>query len=72
MNFGEGVIHNGEGFVCGKDTGRCIAVFSHEQEAESFCNLYNEQNGKQLISKEAISYLYREWPDAYSEFYKRI
>ena len=72
MNFGEDVLHNGSGVVYGKDSGRCVAVFSDEQDAEQFCNLYSDQDGKQLISEKAISYLYREWPDAYSEFCKRV
>lgn len=72
MNFGEDLYHDGAGVVCGKDTERVVATFSHEQEAESFCELYNEQQGKQLVSEKAIGYLHDQWPTAYSEFYKRL
>ena len=41
MNLGEKVTHEGAGIVCGEDTGRVIAKFSHESEAESFCELVN-------------------------------
>lgn len=41
MNFGETLIHRGAGVVCGDDTGRLIAKFSHEAEAESFCDAAN-------------------------------
>jgi len=41
MDFGEKLIHEGAGIVCGDDTGRIIAKFSHEPEAESFCETAN-------------------------------
>jgi len=41
MNFGEDIIHEGAGLVVGNDTGRVIAKFSHEAEADSFCESFN-------------------------------
>ena len=43
MNFGEDIYHDGAGVVCGKNTDRVVATFSHEQEAKAFCELYNER-----------------------------
>lgn len=42
MTLGEEITHEGGGVVIGNDTGRVIAKFSHESEAESFCNLVTE------------------------------
>ena len=42
MQFGEDAIHEGAGVVVGSDTGRVIAKFSHEAEAEAFCEALNE------------------------------
>ena len=41
MQFGENGIHEGAGVVIGDETGRLIAKFSHEQEAEAFCEALN-------------------------------
>jgi len=41
MNLGEKVTHDGAGIVTGDDTGRIVAKFSHEAEAESFCEAVN-------------------------------
>ncbi len=41
MNFGEKLTHKGSGLVCGDDTDRIIAKFSHEEEAEAFCETAN-------------------------------
>jgi len=41
MQFGEDAIHDGAGVVTGSDTGRVIAKFSHEAEAEAFCEALN-------------------------------
>ena len=34
--------------------------------------IYNETQGKQLVSEKAISYLNDQWPTAYIEFCKRL
>ena len=44
MNFGERLMSNEIGEVFGLDTGRLIAKFSHESEAKSFVNHYNQQH----------------------------
>jgi len=42
MTFDEEIVHEGGGVVLGHDTGRVVANFSHEYEAESFCNVANQ------------------------------
>lgn len=43
MDFGEKLIHTGGGVVIGDDTDRVVAKFSHEQEADSFCEMVNQE-----------------------------
>ncbi len=43
MIFGEKLIHEGAGIITGDDTGRVVAKFSHEAEAESFCESANKK-----------------------------
>jgi len=40
MNI-EKVIHEGGGVVVGFETGRVVAKFSHEAEAEAYCRIAN-------------------------------
>ena len=42
INLGENAIYEGAGVVVGDDTGRVIAKFSHEAEAEAFCRVVNQ------------------------------
>ena len=44
MTLGELIYHVGGGVVCGSDTDRVVANCSHEQEAESFVEFYNENH----------------------------
>ncbi len=41
MNFGERMIIDADGEIVGDDTGRVVAKFSHQHEAESFCEAAN-------------------------------
>lgn len=42
INLGENAIYEGAGVVVGDVTGRVIAKFSHEAEAEAFCRVVNQ------------------------------
>jgi hypothetical protein len=49
MNFGEKLDVDNHNHVIGVDTGRLVAKFSHEAEAVSFVNAYNNQNINSMI-----------------------
>jgi len=72
MNINENVRHDGAGVVTGCDTERVVAEFSHEAEADGFCELYNSQEGTQRVSDEAITHLFNNYPEAYSAFYEKL
>ncbi len=72
MKIGENVKHDGNGVVIGCDTERVVAEFSHEAEADSFCELHNGQEGTQQVSEEAITHLFNNYPEAYRAFYEKL
>ena len=53
MNLGEKVESDETGLVCGSETGRVIAKFSHVAEAETFVELINAMPESQDWSGES-------------------
>lgn len=72
MNLGEKVETDKAGCVCGVDTGRVIAKFSHVHEAESFVELANGQQVETWINLAEVAFTCGEWSQAYKDAYSEF
>jgi len=69
LELGESVTHEGAGVVVGDETGRIIAKFSHESEAEGFCELVNSAANKEDYYKKFLM-VCSELSESYKENYR--
>jgi hypothetical protein len=72
MELGEKVETDGTGCVCGIDTGRVIAKFSHVHEAESFVDMVNGPNVETWINLAEIAFTCGEWSQTYKDAYAKF